>query len=47
MKKEEKSPEKELNKVEGTNLPNTEFKSMVIIMPNELRIRVEVINSSP
>ena len=30
MKEQEKSPEKELNKMEASNLPDTEFKNMVV-----------------
>ena len=36
MKEQEKSPEKELNKMETSNLSDTEFKTLVIRMLNEL-----------
>ena len=35
MKEQEKSPEKELNKVEASKLLDTEFKTMVIRVLNE------------
>lgn len=37
MKEQEKSPEKEASKMEASNLPNTEFKTMVLKMLKELR----------
>ena len=37
MKKQEKSPEKELNEMEASKLPDTEFKTMVIRVLKELR----------
>ena len=37
MKEENKTPEKELNEMEASNLPYTEFKILVIRMLNELR----------
>ena len=40
MKEQETSPEKELNKMEESNLPDTEFKWMVIRMLKELRGRI-------
>ena len=36
MKEQEKSPEKELNEMEASNLPNTEFKTLVIKMLKKL-----------
>ena len=36
MKEEEKSPEKELNKMETGNRPDVEFKTLVIRMLKEL-----------
>ena len=36
MKEQEKTPEKELNEMEASNLPDTEFKKMVIRMLKEL-----------
>ena len=38
-KEENKAPEKELNKMEASNLPDAEFKTLVIKMINELRGR--------
>lgn len=40
MKEQEKCPEKELNEVEATKIPDTEFKTMVIRM---LRILGEML----
>ena len=37
MKQQEKTPENKLNEMEASNLPETEFKIMVIRMLNELR----------
>ena len=36
MKEQEKSPEKDLNETEASNLPDTESKTMVIRMLKEL-----------
>ena len=36
MKEQNKTPEKELNKMEISNLSNTEFKTLVIRMLKEL-----------
>ena len=36
MKKQIKTPEKELNKMEISNLPNAKFKTVVIRMLKEL-----------
>ena len=36
MKEQDKSPEKELNKMETSNLLDAEFKTLVIRMLNEL-----------
>ena len=41
MKEENKTPEKELIKMETSNLPDIEFKTLVIRMLDELRGRVE------
>ena len=46
MKAQYKAPEKELNKMEMSNLPNAEFKTMVIRMFNELRGRVEKLSEN-
>ena len=40
MKEQSKTPEKELNKMEISNLLDAEFKALVIRMFNELRGRV-------
>ena len=37
MKEQEKSPEKELNEINASNQPDTEFKRMVIRMLMVLR----------
>ena len=37
MKDQEKSPGKELNKLEATKIPDAEFKTMVIKMLKDLR----------
>ena len=42
MKEQNKTPEKELNKIETSNLSDAEFKTLVIRMLKELR---EYINS--
>ena len=36
IKEQNKAPEKELNKIETSNLPITEFKILVIRMLNDL-----------
>ena len=36
MKEQEKTPENELNEMKAMNLPDTEFKTLVIKMLNEL-----------
>ena len=41
MKEKNKTLEEELNKMETSNLPNSEFKALVIRMLNELRGRVD------
>ena len=40
MKEQDKSPEEELSKVEISNLPDKEFKVMIIKMLNELGRRM-------
>ena len=40
MKEQNKTPEKELNKIETSNLVDAEFKTLVITMLNELRISI-------
>ena len=46
MKKENKSLEKEVNKMETSNLSNAEFKTLVIRMLNELKGRVDELNEN-
>ena len=41
VKEQNKTPEKELNKMEISNLPDAESKTLVIRMLNELRGRVD------
>ena len=41
MKQQNKTPEKEINKIETSNLSDGEFKTLVIIMLNELRVRID------
>ena len=41
MKEQNKTPEKELNKMETSNLLDVEFKTLVIRMLTELRERVD------
>ena len=45
IKEQEKSPEKELNEMEESKLPDTEFKTMVIRMLKELRGRMDEIRT--
>ena len=40
MKEQNKAPEKELNKMETSNLPDVEFRTLIIRILNELRERV-------
>ena len=40
MKEQEKFPEKELNEMEASNLPDIEFKTMIIRMLKEPRERM-------
>lgn len=40
MKQQEKSPEKELNEMESTKIPDVEFKTMVIRMFKDLTRRM-------
>ena len=41
MKEQDKTLEKELRKMETRNLPDAEFKTLVIKMLNELRGRID------
>ena len=40
-KEQDKTPEKELNEMEASSLPDAEFKTLVIRMLNELKGRLE------
>ena len=40
------NPEKELNKIDVSNLPDTEFKTMVIRMHNELSRRIDEVSEN-
>lgn len=44
--KQEKTPENKLNEMEASNLPETEFKIMVVRMLNELRGRMDEHNEN-
>ena len=46
MKAQNKTPEKELNKMETSNLLDAEFKILVIRMLNELRRRVDELSEN-
>ena len=46
IKQQEKTPENKLNEMETSNLPETEFKIMVIRMFNELRGRMDKLNEN-
>ena len=46
MKQKNKTPEKELNKMETSNLLDTEFKTLVTRMLNEFRRRDELSENS-
>ena len=46
MKEQEKSPQKELNKIEASNLPDTEFKTIVIRILKELSGRMGEFNEN-
>ena len=41
MNEQEKTPEKNSNEMEISNLPDKEFTEMVIKMPNKLESRIE------
>ena len=41
MKEQDKSPEKQLNEVEIGNLPEKEFRKMIVKMIQDLRKRME------
>ena len=46
MNEQDKSPEKELKKIEASNLTDTEFKTLVIIMLNEFRGRLDKLSEN-
>ena len=46
MKQQEKTPENKLKEVQASNLPETEFKIMVIRMLNELIGRINEHNEN-
>ena len=46
MKEQNKTPEKELIKMETSNLLDAEFKTLVLRMLSELRGRVEELSES-
>ena len=46
MKEQNNTPEKELHKMETSNLLNAEFITLVIRMLNELRGRVDELNEN-
>ena len=46
MKEQNKASEKELNKMEISNLPDVEFETLVIWMLNELRGRVDELSDN-
>ena len=43
MRKQDKTLEEELNKMEANNLPDAEFRTLVIRMLSELRGKVDVL----
>ena len=45
MKKQDKTPEKQLNEVEIGNLPEKEFRIMIVKMIQDLRRTKEQINN--
>ena len=46
MQEQNKTPEKELNEMEASNLSDAEFKTLVIRMLNELRRRVDELSEN-
>ena len=46
MKGQNKTPEKDLNQMERSNLLNAEFKTLIIRMLNEIRGRVDELRIS-
>ena len=46
VKKQDKSTEKELNEMQASNLPDTEFKMVVIKIFKELRRRINELRMS-
>ena len=47
MKEQNKTPDKELNKMETRKLLDTEFKTLVIRMFNKLRGRIDELSENP
>ena len=45
-KEQNKAPEKELNKMETSNLPNAGFKTLLIRILNELKGRVDELSEN-
>ena len=46
MKEQDKTPEKELNKMETSKLQDAELKTLVVRMLNELRGRVDELSEN-
>ena len=46
MKEQNKTPDKELNKMETNNLLDTEFKTLFVRMLNELKRRVDELSEN-
>ena len=46
MKEQNKAPEKEFNKIKKNNIPDAEFKTLVIRMLKELKGRVDELSEN-
>ena len=46
MKEQDKTPEKELNKMNASNLPGAEFKTQVIWMLGDLKGRIDYLSEN-
>ena len=46
MKEQDKTPEKELNKMNASNLPGAEFKTQVIWMLGDLKGRLDYLSEN-
>ena len=46
MKEQNKTPEKELNKIETSNRPDAEFETLALRMLSELRGRIDELNKN-